>query len=617
MRGRVALIDGDRVGAVRAADRRAACVATRSIASSQPSSCQVSPSRRIGWRRRSGSWCRSASAVAFRADVAAAERIGVVAAHRDDAIAVELDRHAARRLAERTARELRRHGQTLSPALCSRSVDSVLTIEQLLAAASSRPTRSRRTSGSSGSGCSTCPARRRRCGRSSPTRRGSTARSAPSEMTFVEKAGKRYGSAKPGGVRHEWLEVPWNWVAEQWLSALRLYERGFMTAMYAIHRLEPTATGTRVYLYYGAVPRNASRRRRSGSGSRRSSARTSACCPRSPRSSIASGREILELPPPPLDDDAEARLRSLREQLVAEGLVARRSARRLDPHAATTSISTASRSASARACGKSTRSSCCAPRSTRRAPACSTCRGTRSARTAAACATRADQLADVAGGGHCEACEIDFTTDSHEAVEVTFRVHPSIREVPERLYCSAEPATKEHIRVQALLAPGERKTITPSLAPGRYVDVGRSHRRLVPRRRRRRPERDRVAGPSRAARRALRAMQPAITFVNTGAEPRAVLGRARDVERRRAAARARCCRSRISAICSARTTSAPTSSSQSASRRCCSPTSSARPRSTRSAAIRPRSSRSSGTSTRCSRSSPRTAARSSRRSATR
>src|SRR5271169_2333743 len=41
------------------------------------------------------------------------------------------------------------------------------------------------------------------------------------EMTFVEKHGKRYGSAKPGGVHHEWLEVPWNWVAEQWLTSTR------------------------------------------------------------------------------------------------------------------------------------------------------------------------------------------------------------------------------------------------------------------------------------------------------------------------------------------------------------------------------------------------------------
>src|SRR4051812_43683574 len=55
------------------------------------------------------------------------------------------------------------------------------------------------------------------------------------EMTFVEKEGKRYGSSKNGGLKHEWLEVPWNWVAEQWLTSLRIYERGFMRVNYAIH----------------------------------------------------------------------------------------------------------------------------------------------------------------------------------------------------------------------------------------------------------------------------------------------------------------------------------------------------------------------------------------------
>ena len=75
------------------------------------------------------------------------------------------------------------------------------------------------------------------------------------EMTFEERDGKRWGFSRPGGVRHEWWEVPWNWVANQWLTCTRIYTRGFMKVMYAIHRLEPTATGTRVYLYFGAVPR--------------------------------------------------------------------------------------------------------------------------------------------------------------------------------------------------------------------------------------------------------------------------------------------------------------------------------------------------------------------------
>ena len=77
------------------------------------------------------------------------------------------------------------------------------------------------------------------------------------EMTFVERDGKRYGSSKAGGVKHEWLEVPWNWIAEQWLTCTRIYDKGFMKVMFAIHRLDPTPNGTRLYLYFGAVPRGA------------------------------------------------------------------------------------------------------------------------------------------------------------------------------------------------------------------------------------------------------------------------------------------------------------------------------------------------------------------------
>ena len=52
--------------------------------------------------------------------------------------------------------------------------------------------------------------------------------------------------------------MPWNWVANQWLTCTRIYERGFMKVMYAIHRLEPIATGTRARTsYFGAVPRGA------------------------------------------------------------------------------------------------------------------------------------------------------------------------------------------------------------------------------------------------------------------------------------------------------------------------------------------------------------------------
>jgi class 3 adenylate cyclase len=86
-----------------------------------------------------------------------------------------------------------------------------------------------------------------------------------------------------------------------------------------------------------------------------------------------------------------------------------------------------------------------------------------------------DSLASLQAHSHCDACQVDFTTDKPETVEVTFRVHPSIRDVPEQLYCSAEPAKKDHIRVQQLIAPGREASVMPNLRPGRYT-VWAGHR---------------------------------------------------------------------------------------------------------------------------------------------
>ena len=140
------------------------------------------------------------------------------------------------------------------------------------------------------------------------------------EMTFVERDGKRFGSAKPGGVRHEWLEVPWNWVANQWLTCLRIYDRGFMRVMFAIHRVEPISTGTRVYLYFGAVPRGAL-----GGAAIRLGFPTIEKAYRRVMPQL--GADLARVVPaalisaaPQLGEDADLRLRAQRTALVEEGL---------------------------------------------------------------------------------------------------------------------------------------------------------------------------------------------------------------------------------------------------------------------------------------------------------
>jgi len=289
-------------------------------------------------------------------------------------------------------------------------------------------------------------------------------------MTFVEKNGRRHGSSKAGGVQHEWVEVPWNWVAEKWLTSTRIYERGFMKVMYAIHRLEPTDTGTRVYLYFGTVPRNAlyGAAIRIGFPSLEKAYRK--VLPALAQQLDRLRPEVLQQPPPELDEPSQARLAAVRAQLLEENLPKEcvdqlvdwvRTGDEADLHRIQIRerarvwklpeldlLRTALHATRAGLLDLSWDT------------ICPHCRGVRDEHT---------HLSGLTAGSRCEACNVDFTTDQLETVEVTFRVHPSVRVVEERLYCSAEPAQKEHIRVMTLVQPGETKKIEPRLGPGRYT----------------------------------------------------------------------------------------------------------------------------------------------------
>lgn len=293
------------------------------------------------------------------------------------------------------------------------------------------------------------------------------------EMTFEERDGKRWGRATQAGVRQEWWEVPWNWVANQWLTCTRIYERGFMRVVYAIQRLEPIATGTRLYLYFSAVPRGAYGALVVPLGlaalERAYRRVLPALAAQLDRARPAARPAVMLVPPPRLTDDAEQRLRARREALVAQGLAAacvdalidwirtgddpdlhriqiRERARvwqlpehdllRVALHATRAGLLTLSWDT-----------------------VCPHCRGVRDANPT---------LAELQARAHCAACDVEFTTEAPETVEITFRVHPSIRVVPDQLYCSAEPARRDHIRVQWTVPAGGAVELAPRLAPGRY-----------------------------------------------------------------------------------------------------------------------------------------------------
>ncbi|MDQ3336255.1 MAG: adenylate/guanylate cyclase domain-containing protein [Myxococcota bacterium] len=290
------------------------------------------------------------------------------------------------------------------------------------------------------------------------------------EMMFEERDGKRFGSSKPGGVRHEWIEVPWNWVANQWLTCTRIYERGFMKVMFAIHRLEPIETGTRVYLYFGAIARNTlgSAALRLGFPSIEKAYRR--VLPALAQQLHHLRPDVMQLPPPQLTDSAEQRLRAAHAQLVERGL-SRVAVDTLIKYIRTGDDADLHRiqvrerarvwnlpeDDVLRVALHATRQGLLALSWD---TVCPHCRGVRDEHP---------MLCSLKAMSHCGACQVDFTTDSQESVEVTFRVHPSIRDVPDQVYCSAEPAKKDHIRVQWAVPPGGNVELMPNLKPGRYT----------------------------------------------------------------------------------------------------------------------------------------------------
>lgn len=343
-----------------------------------------------------------------------------------------------------------------------------------------------------------------------------------SEMQFEEREGKRYGSSRNGGVRHEWVEVPWNWVAGQWLDSVRIYDRGFSKVVYAVQRLEKIDGGTRVYIYFGAVPRGVIGSTALKLGFPTVMTGYAKVLPMLADQLDRLRPEVLLLPAPELASDARTRLDVISATLEAEGIS------RDAIHQLATWIRTGDEQDLARIQIRERARTWGLPESELLRAAlhatrsgmlelswdvvCPHCRGVRE---------EASALGGVPAQASCDVCDIQFGTGDPEAVEITFRVHPSIREVPTRLFCSAEPATKDHIRVQRAVAPGASVAVAPVLTPGRY------RMRLVGEQTYRYLDVDPAAEPAAIAWTAGQPAEPVrssgrptVTLTNPGAEPR-------------------------------------------------------------------------------------------------
>ncbi|MFO0595581.1 MAG: adenylate/guanylate cyclase domain-containing protein [Myxococcaceae bacterium] len=289
------------------------------------------------------------------------------------------------------------------------------------------------------------------------------------EMKFEERGNERWGTSRPGGFEHEWREVPWNWVAGQWLESVRLYKKGFSKVVYGVFVLTPLAEErTRVSVYFGAIPRNLLGKLALNFGFptlekdfKRVFAEVTA--------QLKALKPIFEIPPPTLSPEQTERLNGIREKMrthsLDQALVDRlfewvRTADDLDLFR----IQVRERARAWRV--DELELLRVALHATRDGLLeiswdliCPHCRGP---------ASKFEELGELSSNGRCEVCEIDFGSNTPESVEITFHVHPAVRPIERRTYCSAEPSTKQHIRLQYELGPGKSLEVGPSLEAGRW-----------------------------------------------------------------------------------------------------------------------------------------------------
>jgi class 3 adenylate cyclase len=87
------------------------------------------------------------------------------------------------------------------------------------------------------------------------------------------------------------------------------------------------------------------------------------------------------------------------------------------------------------------------------------------------CVTASQQvraLDEVSLEGHCQLCDISFDLDLDRAVEATFLPHPSVRKVPEAMFCIGGPARTPHVLVQSIVGARGEKALEVPPQPGRY-----------------------------------------------------------------------------------------------------------------------------------------------------
>jgi class 3 adenylate cyclase len=82
--------------------------------------------------------------------------------------------------------------------------------------------------------------------------------------------------------------------------------------------------------------------------------------------------------------------------------------------------------------------------------------------------TTVESLKDLPKGGHCPACDIDFTTSFEQNVEATFSPEPAVRSAERLVFCHGSPSSTKAWLAQFVVPPNGAHEQQVALGAGRY-----------------------------------------------------------------------------------------------------------------------------------------------------
>ena len=304
--------------------------------------------------------------------------------------------------------------------------------------------------------------------------------------TDEERDGKLIVTTTLVGLPQQWIEEPWSWVEGRTIKSERTYIKGVAKKVQAVFHLEPLSDQrTRVYIYFGWTPTNgicnwflSSTQNLLKSNFAKAFAKIEDYHKENPGSQIigAFKKPIKNIAP-----EQELKMRSLCDEIrkfqVKEDVLQKfcdyvKQGDDLDLDAIKVLRLAYEWSIDYKELLKiCLHASKLGMLNISWNLICPHCKGSRFS---------AAGLGDIPKQAACEPCGVEFGADAVDAVEIVFKIHPSVRAIPNVSYCAAEPAKKMHIKVQQSLPPGKSMTLSaPALAGIYRIRVKNNEHELV------------------------------------------------------------------------------------------------------------------------------------------